>query len=71
MEPSQYDEVLKHVRTLSAADRKRLLAELGSSGGPVELQAASILELQGLGKEVWAGVDIDKYLDRERESWDR
>ena len=30
----------------------------------------SILELQGLGKEIWQDVDAQKYVDRERASWD-
>ena len=30
----------------------------------------SILELQGLGKEVWAGVNTDEYVRRERQAWD-
>ena len=30
----------------------------------------SILELQGLGKEVWAGVNADEYLRRERQAWE-
>jgi plasmid stability protein len=30
----------------------------------------SILELQGLGKELWKGIDTDKYIDDERRSWD-
>lgn len=28
-----------------------------------------ILSLQGLGKEVWAGVDAQAYVDRERAAW--
>jgi len=28
-----------------------------------------ILRLQGLGKEVWAGVDAQAYVDRERSAW--
>ena len=31
----------------------------------------SIMELEGLGKEVWAGVDVEKYIDEERNSWER
>lgn len=27
--------------------------------------------LRGLGKEVWAGIDVDAYLEGERNSWDR
>ena len=30
----------------------------------------SILELQGLGKDAWEGVDSDKHVDGERRSWD-
>ena len=30
----------------------------------------SILELQGLGKEQWRGVDAAKHVERERSSWD-
>ena len=30
----------------------------------------SILELEGLGKEIWKGIDPAKYIDDERRSWD-
>lgn len=30
----------------------------------------SILELRGLGKEIWNGIDAAEYIRRERESWD-
>jgi len=30
----------------------------------------SILELQGLGKELWKGIDTARYIDDERRSWD-
>lgn len=30
----------------------------------------SILELRGLGKEIWDGVDAATHVDRERQSWD-
>lgn len=33
-------------------------------------QALSILELRGLGKEVWAGVDPAAHVEQERRSWD-
>ncbi len=34
-----------------------------------ETAPASILELQGLGKEVWAGVDADAHVRKERGAW--
>jgi hypothetical protein len=30
----------------------------------------SILELQGLGKDVWKKVDAGKHVNRERREWD-
>jgi len=30
----------------------------------------SLLELQGLGKEIWEGVDAAEYVNEERSSWD-
>ena len=33
-------------------------------------KALSILELQGLGKELWQGLDAAKHVQRERASWD-
>ena len=35
-----------------------------------EPEALSILDLQGLGKEVWAGADAAQHVERERQSWD-
>jgi plasmid stability protein len=35
-----------------------------------EPEALSILDLQGLGKEVWAGVEAADHVDAERRSWD-
>jgi plasmid stability protein len=29
----------------------------------------SLLELRGLGKELWVGIDAQKFVDEERESW--
>jgi plasmid stability protein len=33
-------------------------------------QRLSILELEGLGKELWSGVDAARYVEEERASWD-
>ena len=63
----------KHVRSLSTAERLRLL-EMTVQGlvltAPHEVQKRSIMELRGLGKEIWQGVDAQKYVDSLREEWD-
>ena len=66
-----YYEILSRVQHLTPADQLRLLEELAAL---VRRQIAtqprrSILELQGLGKEIWKGIDAQEYIDRERASW--
>lgn len=66
-----YYEVLDRVQRLTPADQLRLLEELAAL---VRRQITarprrSILELQGLGKEIWRGIDAQEYVDRERASW--
>jgi hypothetical protein len=31
--------------------------------------STSILQLQGLGKEIWLGIDAQEYVDQERAAW--
>ena len=33
-------------------------------------KTVSIMELEGLGKELWEGIDALKYIQEERASWD-
>jgi hypothetical protein len=69
VETTHYEEVLRHVQSLTRADQERLLTELAEQLQSKPDETKSILELQGLGKEIWAGVDIEKYLEQERSSW--
>ncbi len=34
-----------------------------------EPETLSILELRGLGKQLWQGVDADRHVDAERDAW--
>ncbi|MCC7355671.1 MAG: hypothetical protein IT330_18170 [Anaerolineae bacterium] len=66
-----YHEVLSRAQDLSPADQLRLLEELAAI---VRRQITpqprrSLLELQGLGKEVWQGIDAQEYVNQERASW--
>jgi hypothetical protein len=66
-----YYEVLNRARRLTPADQLRLLEELASLARQMVTAPArrSILEIQGLGKEIWQGVDAQEYIDQERASW--
>ena len=67
-----YDEILNQVRRLELIDQVRLLEELATivHYRVKALPKHSILELEGLGKEIWEGIDIEKYIEEERNSWE-
>ena len=72
MTTKTYDQVLSLTQQLSHTQRLDLFREL------VELihedialpQTRSIMELEGLGKEVWAEIDAQAYVEQERDLWD-
>jgi len=67
----RYDQAKQSVQALGPADQLRLISELVArlSGELDRRPRRSLLELQGLGKGVWQGIDVDEYLRRERSSW--
>ncbi|GAC1349650.1 MAG: hypothetical protein NVSMB27_24760 [Ktedonobacteraceae bacterium] len=68
-----YDEVLNQAQHLTPEDQLRLVEDLVANirrQGKARLKHKhSILELEGLGAEVWKGIDAQKYVDQERDSW--
>lgn len=71
MASSPYEDARKSIEALPPADQLRLVSELVYRlSGSLDRKPRSLLELEGLGKEVWQGVDVDEYLRRERSSWD-
>jgi hypothetical protein len=68
--PTPYENARKSVEALEPADQLRLVAELVSRlSGSMERHPRSLLELEGLGRDIWQGVEVDEYLRRERSSW--
>lgn len=73
------DVYCKHIRPRSRAERLRLI-ELASKDlaaeEPVEAPAEkpkkerSLLELEGLGKHLWEGIDAQEYVNQLRAEWD-
>jgi hypothetical protein len=72
VEHISYQELVNQATHLSRPDQERLLEELRSlvQHPPRGPEARSILELQGLGKAIWAAVDAQEYVNKERASWD-
>lgn len=65
-----YEQV---VRLLPAAERLRLVEliarELITTTSTVPRQR-SLLELEGLGAEIWQGIDAQEYVNELRKEWD-
>lgn len=66
-----YQEIRRQVESLTIDEQLRLLEELAiivRHRTPLKPKR-SIMELEGLGKEIWQGMDAQRYVDRERLSW--
>ncbi|HOF89771.1 MAG TPA: hypothetical protein PLZ36_16965 [Armatimonadota bacterium] len=65
----------RYVKPLPTAERLRLLALLAGEVATHTDDYAShpkldIMDLRGLGKDLWEGVDIPEYIERLRSEWD-
>ena len=65
-----------YVRSLPIQERLELLALVAQGLLDLDSPASerpkhSIMELHGLGKEIWQGIDAQEYVNRLRDEWDR
>ena len=71
--PLTYNDCVKGIMYLRPEEQLSLMkiisAELNRSFGK-RVAKHSILELEGLGAEIWKGIDAQEYVRKERESWD-
>jgi hypothetical protein len=77
MAAATYETVLEMAESLAADERLRLVDELKSkvpatipSEAPAPGKKHSIMELEGLGKEIWQGIDATEYVRELRAEWD-
>jgi hypothetical protein len=66
----------RYVKSLPVHERLELLALVAQGlldqDSPVsERPKHSIMELHGLGKEIWQGIDAQEYVNRLRDEWER
>ena len=71
MSPDVFNQIISHFDELAPHEQEQLVQELTDAiarrGGAATRR--SILELQGLGKEIWRGIDAGEYVRQERASW--
>ena len=62
-----------HIKSLSDEQRRELLEllekDLSAKAEKAESKQHSIMELHGLGKEIWAGAEPDAYVRELRDEW--
>jgi hypothetical protein len=66
-------EILQQAKALSVQERKELVKSLVDSLDVPEAvlrQQRHLSELRGLGKEIWEGIDAQKYVNQLRSEWD-
>jgi hypothetical protein len=68
------ETILEEIRALSVAERKRLIGAIVDTLTESSAQPAgkkrSILEFEGVGAEMWQGIDAQEYVNRLRNEWD-
>ena len=62
----------EYIKSLTREEQLRLLEVLHTELNNREEKGGqrSIVELHGLGKEIWQGVDANRYVKKLREEWD-
>lgn len=62
----------QYVKPLPNLEKLRLIAKVSNdlAENETEKPKRSLLELEGLGKEIWKGVDAQEYVNELRNEWD-
>jgi len=68
MAATSYESALQMAQSLSSQERLRLIRELSSPPADSP-KTYSILDIAGLGAELWQQVDAQEYVRSERSSW--
>lgn len=67
------DALMEEIRTLPVEQRRELIGMIEDTLAEtpsLEARKHSLLELDGLGKEIWEGVDVQVYVNELRREWD-
>jgi hypothetical protein len=64
------EAIMKEIQTLPIPERKRLIYLIVETLTEKPKQR-SILEFEGIGAEMWQGIDTTGYLDQLRNEWDK
>lgn len=62
----------QYIKPLPSNEKLRLIAKVSNDLAETEPEKPkrSLLELEGLGKEIWEGVDAQEYVNELRNEWE-
>jgi hypothetical protein len=62
----------QYVKPLPDKEKLRLIAKVSTDLAETETEKPkrSLLELEGLGKEIWEGIDAQEYVNELRNEWE-
>lgn len=71
MQSTRHKKILEEVEKLNQTEQLRLLEQIAVliRNKTTMKNRRSILEIQGMGKDVWRNIDAQKYVNKERDSW--
>ena len=66
-----YKDYIEGIKTLAIDEQLDLIDALSTCiKDRILKKSHSIMELEGLGADIWTGIEAQEYVSRERESWD-
>jgi len=69
-----FDDYLKGINALTIKQQLDLINALAEKVklniGKKRIRKYSIMDLEGLGAEIWKGIDAQQFVSKERASWD-
>lgn len=70
--PTAEEIYQRYVKPLPNNEKLRLIAKVSSDlvENETEKPKRSLLELEGLGKEIWEGIDAQEYVNELRNEWE-
>ncbi|MCU1223930.1 MAG: hypothetical protein JWQ42_2023 [Edaphobacter sp.] len=69
MATTSYEQALRVAEALPREEQLRLIQELAEHTAHDGERATSVMELCGLGQEIWQHRDAQEYVNSERASW--
>ncbi len=66
----QFKELNQQEQIILLEELTKIVATSTTKKNRAKIGQKNIMDLEGLGKEIWLSIDVQKYIEEERNSWD-